>query len=342
MSERERQIAAFLAEAGWGGIPLRTMTGDASFRRYARLVGADGRRAVLMDAPPPQENVGPFTALARHLLALQLSAPKILAADIEAGLLLLEDFGDGNMARLVDGNGCGAGNSDREALYALAVDTLIALHGHARALEAPAPPFTEERLLREVGFVLDWYWPALTGNPAPQSLREDYLALWRRLIPEARRAPDSLVLFDFFPDNLMLIEGRAGVAACGLLDFQDAVIGPLTYDLVSLLEDARRDVPADLQARMRARYLAAFPELDRDGFDASYVTMGAQRNLRIVGVFTRLCVRDRKPGYLRHLPRVWRLVEQDVSHPVLAPLKAWLDEHIGPAMRRIPPCEAAA
>jgi hypothetical protein len=140
----------------------------------------------------------------------------------------------------------------------------------------------------------------------------------------------------------MLLDGRSGVAACGLLDFQDAVIGPCSYDLVSLLEDARRDVPVDLVAAMLERYLDAFPELDRDAFAASYALMGAQRNCKIVGIFTRLCVRDGKPVYLAHIPRVWRLIEQDLRHPALAPMARWLDRHVPPPLRRIPPVRTAA
>jgi N-acetylmuramate 1-kinase len=335
VSGRADEIAAFLARAGWAGAARRPVAGDASFRRYERLSDGERGSLVLMDAPPPQENVRPFAAIARHLVSLGLSAPRIFAADEAAGLLLIEDFGDANMARLVDAGG------DKAGLYTLAIDTLIALHRHTEARAAPVPPFEEGRLLREVGLVLDWYLPALTGEPAPEDLRADYLATWREILPLARGVPDTLVLFDFFPDNLMLLAGRPGIAACGLLDFQDAVIGPLTYDLVSLLEDARREVPESLQEAMLARYLAAFPQLDREAFDLSYAVMGAQRNLRIVGVFTRLCVRDGKPGYLRHIPWVWRLVERDVAHPALAALKAWLDRHVPPAMRRIPPRESA-
>jgi len=335
VSGRAQEIAAFLARAGWAEAARRPLVGDASFRRYERLGDGSGRRVVLMDAPPPQENVRPYAAIARHLISLGLSAPRIFAAEETAGLLLIEDFGDANMARLVDGG------ADKLRLYTLAIDTLIALHRHPEALAAPVPPFDDARLLREVGLVLDWYVPALTGEPAPQGLRADYLATWRSVLPLARGMPDTLVLFDFFPDNLMLLEERHGIAACGLLDFQDAVIGPLTYDLVSLLEDARREVPERLREAMLARYLAAFPALDREAFARSFAVMGAQRNLRIVGVFTRLCVRDKKPGYLRHISWVWRLVERDVAHPALAPLKAWLDRHIPPAMRRVPPCEAA-
>ena len=332
MSARQARIEAFLDKAGWGRAARTPIVGDASFRRYERLVNGSGITAILMDAAPPQENVRPFVALARHLVSLGFSAPRIHEVDEEAGLLLLEDFGSANMATLVDRRG------PDEKLYALAVDTLIALHDQPHVLAAPAPNFGEERLLREVGFALDWYLPAISGRPTPEPLRAEYLDAWRQVLPAARSVPDTLVLFDYFPDNLMLLENRMGVAACGLLDFQDAVIGPLTYDLVSLLEDARRDVPAPLQAAMLQRYLGAFPRLDRKAFAASYAVMGAQRNMRIIGVFTRLCARDRKAGYLRHIPRVWRHLERSLEHRALQPLKHWLHRNIPPDMRRIPPC----
>jgi len=333
---RQARIESFLGAIGWGQAARTPLAGDASFRRYERLIDGKGATAVLMDAPPERETVGPFVALARHLASLGLSAPRILEIDEAAGLLLLEDFGDANMARLIDGSG------DKNALYALAIDTLIALHRHTGAAAAPALPFGEERPLREVGYVLDWYLPAVTGGPASQDVRTEYLEAWRRVLPAANSVPQTLALFDFFPDNLMLLKGREGVAACGLLDFQDAMIGPVAYDLVSLLEDARRDVPTALRDAMLARYLGAFAALDRTAFGTSCAIMSAQRNMRIVGVFTRLCVRDRKADYLRHLPRVWRHVEQALEHPALLPVKVWLERNIPPDMRRIPPCEFAS
>jgi aminoglycoside/choline kinase family phosphotransferase len=226
-------------------------------------------------------------------------------------------------------------------LYTLAVDVLTALHRAFNGAGMDVPPYDEPRLLTEAALLVDWYLPAVTGRPTPADLREEYLALWRTLLPVARGAPDSLVLRDYHVDNLMLLPDRSGIAVCGLLDFQDAVIGPVSYDLVSLLEDARRDVPPAVSEAMRARYLAAFPTLDRDAFLASYAVLGAQRNCKIVGIFTRLCVRDGKPAYLVHIPRVWRLIEHALGNPVLAPLGAWLDRHIPPPLRRIPPCPAA-
>jgi hypothetical protein len=335
MAERAQRIAAFLTAAGWGAVPRGPLAGDASFRRYERLAVA-GRRAVLMDAPPPKEDVRPFIAVARVLAGLGLSAPEILAEDIEAGLLLLEDFGDSTYTRLL------AAGKAEAPLYALAVDVLIALHRSFAPAASSLPPYDDERLLTEAALLVDWYLPAIAGRPTEPSLREEFLALWRALLPVARGIPDGLVLRDYHVDNLMLLDGRAGIAACGLLDFQDAVIGPRSYDLVSLLEDARRDVAADLAGAMRRRYLDAFPDIDRAAFDASYAVLGAQRNCKIVGIFTRLCVRDGKPIYLGHIPRVWRLIEQDLRHPALTPIARWLDRHIPPSLRRIPPCRSAA
>jgi aminoglycoside/choline kinase family phosphotransferase len=332
--EREHAMAAFLDRAGWGAAKPRLLAGDASFRKYYR-VDRPGQRAVLMDAPPPMENVRPFLNIARHLTRLDLSAPRILAEDAEQGLLLLEDLGDDTYARKL------AAGADETTLYALAVDLLIELHRRFDAATASdVPRFDTARALREVNLLLDWYWPAIMGAPAPADLRQSYEAAWRAALPALWSAPDSIALFDFHIDNLMLLDGRKGVAACGLLDFQDAVIAPIAFDLVSLLEDVRRDVPADLVAAMRKRYVAAFPKLDRDAFDRSYSAIGAQRNTRIVGVFTRLLVRDGKPRYLQFMPRVWRLLEGDLAHPALAPVRKWFDTHIPPAKRTAPKAPA--
>lgn len=330
MAERQTRIAAFLAASGWGAAARHDLAGDASFRRYSRLAG-EGRQALLMDAPPPHEDVRPFVAVARLLQLLGLSAPLVLAEDADAGLLLLEDFGNDTYTRLL------AAGVAEAPLYALAVDVLIALHqrfvpDRARFL----PDYDDERLLNEAGLLVDWYLPAISGRPTDPALRRSYLDLWRQLLPVARGTPSTLVLRDYHVDNLMRLAARDGVAACGLLDFQDAVIGPQSYDLVSLLEDARRDVAPALAAAMCERYLAAFPALDRAAFAASYAVLGAQRNCKIIGIFTRLCRRDGKPNYLAHIPRVWRHLEADLRHPALAPLGTWLARHI-PAEQRVVP-----
>lgn len=326
MTGRDAAIARFLALQGWAGARRTALAGDASFRRYFRLVEGE-RRAVLMDAPPHLLDLGPFIAIDAHLRALGYSAPAILAADREAGLLLLEDLGDDSFTALI------ARGSDPYALYGLAIDLLIDLHRRGVAALPPGlPPYDDAKLLEEVGRFALWYVPEMLGGPLPEAAAKSYEALWRALLPVARGVPEGFVYRDFFSDNLMLLP-RPGLAACGLIDFQDAVAGPVTYDPVSLLEDARRDLPSDLVAAMRARYLAAFPEIDRSAFAASWAVMAAQRHIKCIGLFTRLCRRDGKPGYLQHIPRLWRLVDAAAAHPALAPLRQWLDASL-PADRR--------
>ena len=328
---RDAAIADFLAAAGWTGIAPSSLAGDASFRRYYRL--DDGtRRVVLMDAPPPVEDVRPYVAVADILRGLGLSAPQIYAEDSARGFLLIEDFGDDSYTRLL------TRGADEATLYALAIDTLIALHLAVAAEGLPAlPPYDDERLLTEAALLVDWYAPSVLGTALPAAAREDYLARWRDVLPQAMVPGGTLVLRDYHVDNLMLLPGRSGVEGCGLLDFQDAVLGPASYDLVSLLEDARRDVPSALGAAMTERYLAAFPGLDRAMFERSAAILAVQRNCKILGIFTRLWRRDGKPGYLTHIGRVWRLIEADMRRePVLAPIADWLERHLPRGVRRAP------
>lgn len=334
MSDREAEIVRFLARAGFGAARRARLAGDASFRRYERLA-LDGASVVLMDAPPP-ENVRPFLAVAGVLRDLGLSAPKPHAIDVEAGFLLLEDLGDLTYTRLLDGSRQAAGAPDEAGLYALAIDVLIDLHRKPLQAFAAAdlPRYDDVKLLAEAALLTDWYLPALRGKATSDSERAIYLDLWRRALPQARAVPDTLVLRDYHVDNLMWLPGRTGKAACGLLDFQDAVIGPVTYDVVSLLEDARRDIDPGLVAAMRSRYLAAFPALDPATFDASAAVLGAQRHCKVIGIFTRLWRRDGKTQYLRHVPRVFGLLERALDHPALADLKAWLDRAVPAVARR--------
>jgi len=328
-TEREVLCRRFLERAGWGDAERRVLAADASFRRYDRLTRA-GESAVFMDAPPPRENVSIFNHIAGCLLEIELSAPRPLAIDEEAGFLLLEDFGDRTFTRALKEG------ADEAELYRLATDLLIALHQRWPSRDAGLPHYDEGRLLDEVALLVDWYLPALTGKPTPPALRESYLAAWREVVPAMLAVPHKLVLRDFHVDNLMVIAGREGIARCGLLDFQDALFGPVTYDLVSLLEDARRDVSPAVAREMLARYQQAMGPLDRAAFEASYFALGAQRSAKIIGIFTRLCRRDGKAGYLPHIPRVWRLLEGDLGHPALAPVKQWFDREIPADLRGVP------
>ncbi len=326
-------MAAFLRACGWDKAERRPLAGDASFRRYERLA-RDGETAVLMDAPPPMEDVAAFHGIQEELLALGLSPPRCLAIDEAAGFMLLEDLGNRTFTRaLRDG-------AEEEPLYRLATDLLIELHRTWQGTARAVPPYDAEALETEALLLTDWYYEAVVGRPIEPGLRQSYLAAWRPLWPVAWGVPETLVLRDYHVDNLMVLEGRTGAAACGLLDFQDARIGPVSYDLASLLEDARRAVPQALAEAMLARYLDAFPDLDRASFGASYAVLGAQRNAKIIGIFTRLSRRDGKDGYLDLIPHVWRLLQHDLSHPALAGVRQWFDEAL-PAARRRAPAPAA-
>jgi hypothetical protein len=283
-----------------------------------------------MDAPPPQEDVVSYIVVAQLLRRLGFSAPEVFAQDCAAGFLLIEDFGDDTYTRLLDRG------ADEPALYTLAIDTLVELQRAVAACGSPKlPPYDVERLLAEAALLVDWYAPAALGERLSDARRAEYLDLWRTLLPQAALPGDTLVLRDYHVDNLMLLPDRSGVQGCGLLDFQDAVCGPPSYDLVSLLDDARRDVAADLRRQMTERYLAAFPALDRAAFLRSADILAAQRNCKILGIFTRLWKRDGKPRYLAHIPRIWRLLEQELAHPALDPIARWLDRHLPRSARHI-------
>jgi len=311
----------FLDAHGWGGCEIRPLAGDASFRRYFRIAGGE-RRAVLMDAPPPQEDPRPFVAVATWLSQAGLSAPAILGRDLDRGLLLLDDFGDARLRETLD-----AAPERETELYGLAVDLLV--HLHARPPMAGLAPHGLDQWLDELRLFVDWYCPAL-GLKVDE---EDFVAAWREAL--APVAADGLgpvtVLRDFHAENIMLVAGRAGIAHFGLLDFQDAVAGHPAYDLASVLEDARRDVTPAVEREMIELYVKKAGQSPE--FERAYWTLAAQRNTRILGVFTRLWKRDGKPHYRSYQPRMWGLLERDLAHPALAPVRRWFDSNV-PAPNR--------
>ncbi len=328
---RDAAISAFLSATGWADARRAPLAGDASFRRYERLWLGE-RKALLMDAPPGREDVGAFIHIAQHLAGLGLSAPEIFESDVANGLVLLEDFGDDTLARLL------AEGAEPEPLYRLAVDALIELHRHRQAEAVPIglAAYDVDAMLREALLFIEWYLPAMTGKPVAAETEASFTAAWRDVLGALGDAPRTLMLRDYFPDNLMRVAGRQGIAACGILDFQDALAGPPAYDLVSLLEDARRDVSPALCAAMLARYRAALPMKDVTAFDIAYRILGAQRHVRVLGVFTRLCKRDGKSDYLMHIPRLWRLLEEAMCDPVLAPVERWFAANLPIEQRLIP------
>jgi aminoglycoside/choline kinase family phosphotransferase len=316
-SGRADARTAFLASAGLAHVALDALPADASARRYFRL---SGEGLLLMDSPPEREPIAPFVRIARHLQGLGLSAPQLLRVDEQAGLALIEDFGHATYTRLL------ASGHSEHALYGLAVDALVALHRAPASPELPA--YDAGQLSDEYALFIDWYVPLLVGKAAAMGLREAYMALFADACGEVAERRDALVLRDFHVDNLMLLEGRKGVAACGLLDFQDALVGSAAYDLMSLLEDARRDLPEALRAALLSHYLMQRPELRVARFIDDYRRLAAQRHAKVLGIFVRLAGRDGKHGYLAHLPRTLRLFVQAMQAPVFTPLSEWLDLHV--------------
>lgn len=320
----------FLAEHGWRDAEIRPLAGDASFRRYFRVV--DGAKcAVLMDAPPPHEDPRPFVAVAEWLTEAGLSPPRILASDLERGLLLLDDLGDARLREALDAT------PERETeLYAMAVDLLV--HLHRREPMPGLRPHGLTQWLDELQLFPEWYCKALDLNVDA----EGYRAAWRAVLE--RVASDGLgpvtVLRDFHAENIMLVEGRSGVRHFGLLDFQDAVVGHPAYDLASVLEDARRDVTPAVERAMLDRYLAATG--CGAAYESAYWTLAAQRNTRILGVFTRLWKRDGKPHYTAFQPRMWGLLERDLQHPGLEPVRDWFEGNVPTEKRAAAWAEGAA
>jgi hypothetical protein len=361
LSVREDAMTAFLSDSGWGAAQRRPLPGDASTRHYTRLrLGT--RSAMLMDQPQsaeaplathgasPQErralgynalarlagaDCARFIAAAHYLRAQGLAAPEVYAADTTHGFLLLEDLGDDLYSDVL------ARGGDERALYEAAIEALVRLHSEeAPAALAPTKPlfsYDETAQLAEIDLLAEWFLPAATRRTPDPSDVEEHRALWCAALRSVVRESAVFVHRDYHAQNLLWRGGRRGLARVGVIDFQDAVAGPRAYDLVSLLEDARRDVAPELAEAMLQLYLlkahAAGAAHDSETFRASAALLAAQRNAKIIGIFARLAKRDGKPRYLAHLPRVWRYMERDLSHPVLAPLQAWYDRHIPREMR---------
>jgi len=300
----------FLKLHGWEGAVVAPVAGDASFRRYFRVESATRGKAILMDAPPPHEDPRPFLHIAQYLNGHQFRAPEIFATDLTRGLLLIEDFGDRRMREHLDEH-----PEDEAAVYRAAIDAILRL---AQTPAVQAQAYDMATYMREVQLLSEWYMPAMGLSFNVQEFDQ----IWTEALAPLAEYQKVTVLRDYHAENIMLLDdGQQGI-----IDFQDALVGHPAYDLVSLLQDARRDVSPALEAEMLAYYhAAAKPGVD---FDAHYALLGAQRNTKIIGIFTRLWKRDGKERYLSFLPRMWGLLERDLAHPDLAPVKHWFDTFI--------------
>ena len=354
--DRLRAMDEFLKDGGWQDAEVSYLQGDASPRGYARLA-RNGERAVLMNSPSQAdgpairggksysalahlaEDVRPFVAVAAALKGIGLSVPEVLAHDLGQGFLVIEDLED-----LVFDNDMGQGQ-DQGEIYRTATDVLVALRQNPPPVRLALPDGSHHTLPRydegalgiEVELLLDWFWPALRGQAPEDSVRDEFAALWDHAFGQLSGQPEGWVLRDFHSPNLIWLPRRKGLKRVGIIDFQDALRGSLAYDLASLLQDARQQVPAALEEALRAHYCRACEandsNFDREDFLSAYAILGAQRNTKILGIFARLAERDGKRGYLAHIPRVSAYLERNLAHPSLAGLKAWYDRHLPPDSR---------
>jgi aminoglycoside/choline kinase family phosphotransferase len=355
MSDRQEAMRAFLKNAGWGDAAITPLPGDASTRRYFRVT-AGNRKAMLMDQPQQAEqptapanataeerralgynaiarlagaDVGRFVAASDFLRAQGLTAPQIYAADTAQGFALIEDLGNDLYDDVLTAGG------DAKLLYGAAVDALAKLHAHAAPAalgDKPLHAFDETALIAETDLLPEWFFPVALGRAASADEVAEHRTLWRKTLAPILDHPPVFVHRDYHAQNLLWLPERERHARVGILDFQDAVAGTHAYDLISLVEDARRDVPPALAEAMTNRYLAAMQAqgtpLDAEEFRAQAATIATQRNAKIAGIFARLYKRDNKPRYLDYLPRVWGYLNQDLEHPAMRDLKSWYDARI--------------
>jgi N-acetylmuramate 1-kinase len=348
---RLEAVRNFVLSSQWADARRLHLNGDASLRRYERLVAADGRTAVLMDMParpdgPAIRNGRSYSAIAhlaedcRAVVAVNaglrnagLTAPELYSADLKQGFLIIEDFGDRLYGRMMtDGE-------DVSEPMAAAVDLLahVAERDWPAAMALPdgtdyhIADYDDDALKIELSLLPDWFWPLVKGEAIPRDLHEALDSAWTQALPAAHANAPVWMLRDYHSPNLIWLPERSGLERVGLLDAQDCVFGHPAYDLASLLQDARVDIPAALASSMFERYCAtrqSSPRFDRAGFEAAFAVLGAQRATKILGIFARLSRRDGKHQYLRHLPRVSRTLETNLAHPALAPVRQWFDRHL--------------
>lgn len=367
VGERDDAMRRFLNDAGWSGALLSPLPGDASTRRYLR-VAASGRQAMLMDQPPGVEtppcppdasaeerralgynavarlagpDCGRFVAAADYLRKRGLSTPEIFAADVDQGFVLLEDLGDDLYADVI------ARGGDERELMGAAVDALAHVHAEsapaALAHGKPLYAYDETAQLAEIDLMTGWFLPLALGRTAADGEVDEHRLLWRETLAKLPASAPVFVHRDYHSPNLLWLPSRGGLARAGVIDFQDAVAGTRSYDLISLIEDARRDVSPEMGEAMTKRYLAAMAQrgatLDEETHRAEMAVIAAQRNAKIAGIFARLFKRDGKPRYLDHLPRVWGYLNRNLEHPALASLKAWYERVIPEEKRGRPRIE---
>ena len=362
MSDREALRLDFLRSAGLAGAVRAPLPGDASTRRYERLTTSEGRTLMLMDQAPTAESppadpswtpeqrrtagwnavarlsagrIEAFAAVAAHLKSLGLSAPDVLALDAPNGLAVLEDFGDALFARVIEEG------IDAPPLYFAAIEAVATLHDAGdppQVLSGPGgdwPLLTYDETALQGGADLFVEWlPRLDPRVAfDETAVASWREAWAPAVASGAAGASVMAHRDYHAENLIWLPGRRGAARVGMIDFQDAVRAHPSWDLHSLLQDARRDVPVELEAEALDRYFVLRPHVDRAAFMADYARLAALNEARIIGIFARLIARDGKPRYRQFLPRMWRHLNANLEQPALAPVARWFDRHVPAEVR---------
>ena len=306
---------------GINDFKLKPIKSDASFRKYFRVyIRNQKRNLLLVNSPKKTENNLGYLKATNIFEKINLSVPKIISFNISKGSFLIEDFGINTYT-----NSLKNGESEYK-LYNLATDILIYINNQSKNLKKKLPQYTNKKLIEESMLFLEWYWPAIHKNKPKKDVVNEFIKIWNNLLNKNLRTKKVLVHRDFHIDNLFFLKDRKGLKACGLIDFQDAVIGPTSYDLVSLLEDARRNVNKKIIFKMYNKFVRKLSKKQKEDFVKEYKVLAINRHLKVIGIFTRLCKRDKKNSYLKHIPRLWKLIEYNLNFYSLSELNKWINE----------------
>ena len=322
---------SFFKKSGINNFKLKPIKSDASFRKYFRVYLKNQKKNLLfVNSPKKTENNLGYLKTTEIFRKMDLSVPKVFNFDLSKGLFLIEDFGSNTYT-----NSLKKGESVVK-LYGLATDILLYINKNSKNFQKELPKYSNKKLINEALLFLQWYWPAIYKKPAKKIIIKQFVSIWKNLLNKNLKTKKVLVHRDFHIDNLFFLKDRKKLKACGLIDFQDAVIGPETYDLVSLLEDARRNVNQKIINKMYSKFEKRIPKKKKENFFKEYNTLAINRHLKVLGIFTRLSIRDKKKNYLKHIPRLWRLTEKNLSYNLLPELNDWINEFF-PKKFRITP-----
>lgn len=317
----------FLAQSNYLPEHLEFLASDMSLRQYYRLKQP---QRILMDAPSP-EKPDQFVLIAKYLQECGLRAPIIYDYHFEQGFVWLEDFGNLTYTKALSKN-----LKHESELYQLAVQILQHLHQQVQKKPTFIPDYTFQELLREVEIFMDWYWPTVKPQTHFLKAKEEFLEAWKKVFLKMPSLPQTLVLRDYHVDNLMIVPANHPLQQCGILDFQDAIWGSVVYDFISLIEDARRDVPVDLQEQLWEQFLKNTPIVQQQDYRLGAAILGATRHTKVIGIFTRFALRRKRNDYLKHLPRLWKYLFKAFQQPALEPIYQWFENYLPLSKQSVP------